>query len=163
MVFTSLPTKKQLHAKWCHRGMVLLQRLVIKKQNHTTYSETIQIMNINYCSTQIQISLFSVQPRVVKSTNVSWITTRQVTFCRTGNAAKPFVVNSVGPIEIQLLWLFIDRPVFGPTTVFFVSRSSSYSRQVANVDIHTTRWTTYISGKEVNYFHCKGYNHFCRQ
>ena len=36
MIFTSLPTKKQLHAKWHHEAMVLLQHLVMKKQNHTS-------------------------------------------------------------------------------------------------------------------------------
>ena len=36
LVFTSLPTKMQLHIKWRHKSMVLLQRLVIRKQNHTT-------------------------------------------------------------------------------------------------------------------------------
>ena len=36
MTFTSIPTKKQLHANWSHEGTVLLQRLVIKKQHHTT-------------------------------------------------------------------------------------------------------------------------------
>ena len=36
MVFTSLPLIKQLHALWHHKGTFLLQRLVIKKQNHTT-------------------------------------------------------------------------------------------------------------------------------
>ena len=36
MVFTSLFPKLQLHAKWHHESAVLLQQLVIKKQNHTT-------------------------------------------------------------------------------------------------------------------------------
>ena len=34
LLFTSILTNKQLHAKW--KDMVLLQRLVIKKQNHNT-------------------------------------------------------------------------------------------------------------------------------
>ena len=38
----------QLHAKWRHKGMVLLRGLVIKKQNHTTHIFTalINVLNI---------------------------------------------------------------------------------------------------------------------
>ena len=34
--FTSLPIKMQLQTKWRQEGIILVQRLVIKKQNHTT-------------------------------------------------------------------------------------------------------------------------------
>ena len=36
VIFTSLPTKMPLHAKWHHERIILVKCLVIKNQNHTT-------------------------------------------------------------------------------------------------------------------------------